>query len=107
MVMEPMRDSTELKRFLESARRDFLVCRVWQHQWPEFGSVEEKSGIELVWTKICLRCGTEKHLHIRKATGEYLYATYGYPYGYLIPGGYGLDSKERGMLRLELIQRGG
>lgn len=106
MTMEPMRDPTELKKFLESAQNEFLICRVWQHEWPDHGAVGD-TGTELLWRKVCLRCGTEKILHLRKSTGEYLFARYLYPRGYCIPGGYGLDSKERGAIRLELIQRGG
>lgn len=104
--MEPMRDQTKLKRFVETARNEYLICRVWQHEWPDRGTVET-SGSEILWTKTCMRCTARKTLHIRRTTGEYLRASYQYPLGYLIPGGFGLDAKERGAIRLELIQRGG
>lgn len=97
-------DQTKVEKWAQGADDRFLICRVWQHQWPIAGEVLTVNR-ELYWTKTCLRCGTEKTLILDARDGMYRRANYNYPAGYTIRGADYLSRQERGLIRLRLLDR--
>ena len=79
----------------------FLECRTLQHAWRAT-DVTIDGRVYIQHLRCMHGCGTVRHVRIDRRTGRIKGASYTYPDGYALTGGY-LSADERGSLRLRTV----
>ena len=94
----------EVEKWAHDLSQNMLECRNYGHSWRPMTAVwidEERVYEEVVR---CVRCRSER-LKLLDRLGMVVSSQYRYTRGYLKQGIGRLDPHDRGMLRLEAVQR--